>query len=195
MIAAVDAVRARSESSLVRPAAVLGIAIAASFGALRFANESPAERWGEWFGDLAMAAAYAVPSFLALAGLRSRRVLLLAAGLLGVVLSFTAFSGISLVLLIPAASFFIGYGRAPAGADGSAPRRALAVPVTLILGFAAFLVLFAHQDLLCWSDGCTSDTIVVWEGLSSLALTASSVLAGAWLARPAIATTPDGMPT
>jgi hypothetical protein len=195
MIAGVGNLSAPDPARIVVPAAVLGIAVAFFFGSLRFANETPAERWAEWFGNVALAFAYATPSFLALAGLRHRRVLLLAAGLLAAVLSFTAFSGISLVLLIPAASFFIGYGRAGEGRGGSATRRALAVPVTVILGLAAFLVLFLHQDPLCWSDGCTSDTIVGLEAASSLALTGSCVLAGTWLARPMRAAIGEGTRT
>jgi hypothetical protein len=129
-------------------AAVLGIAlnvlIAVAFGALRLLVEAPPLRTLTWPGALALVVAYGAPAALAVVALRTRRpAALLAAGLLGLPLAFTALSGISLVLLVPAACYLAGYAawrpRPPLRAAGLAGIVAIAIAgvAALVLPFGA----------------------------------------------------------
>jgi hypothetical protein len=129
-------------------AAVLGIAlniaIAVAFGALRLLTEAPPLRTLPWPGALALVVAYAVPAAVAVVALQRRRpAALLGAGLLGLPLAFTALSGISLVLLVPAACYLIGYAawrpRPPLRAADLAGIVAIAIAgvAALVLPFTA----------------------------------------------------------
>lgn len=129
-------------------AAVLGIAlnapIAVAFGALRLLMEAPPLRRFAWPGALALVVAYGAPAALAVVALHSRRpAALLGAGLLGLPLAFTALSGISLVLLVPAACYLIGYAawrpRPPLRAAGLAGIVAIAIAgvAALVLPFSS----------------------------------------------------------
>jgi hypothetical protein len=129
-------------------AAVLGIAlnatIAVAFGALRLLMEAPPLRTVAWPGAVALVVAYATPAALAVVALHSRRpAALLGAGLLGLPLAFTALSGISLVLLVPAVCYLIGYAawrsRPPLRAAGLAGIVAIAVAgvAALVLPFTS----------------------------------------------------------
>jgi hypothetical protein len=128
-------------------AAVLGIAlnvlIAVAFGALSLLMEAPPLRTVAWPGAVALLVAYATPAALAVVAFYSRRpAALLGAGLLGLPLAFTALSGISLVLLVPAACYLIGYAawrpRPPLRAAGLAGIVAI-----VITGVAALVLPFS----------------------------------------------------
>jgi hypothetical protein len=108
---------------VARVGVVLNALMAVAFGALRLLAEAPPLRAVAWPGAVGLAAAYAVPAALATVALRGRRpAALLAAGLLGLPLAFSAMSGVSLVLLVPAAA-----GIAVAAAVGI-------VPLVLLVG-------------------------------------------------------------
>jgi hypothetical protein len=113
------------------------------FGGLHLLLEAPPLRAVAWPGAVALAAAYAVPAALAAVALRSQRpAALLGAGLVGLPLAFTAMSGVSLVLVVPAACYLIGY----AAWTPRPPLRAGAVAgiaVILAAGVAALVLLFA----------------------------------------------------
>jgi hypothetical protein len=129
------------------PVVLLGIvlnAIAALvFGGLHLLLEPPPLRAVVWPGAGALAVAYAVPAALAVVALRGRRpAALLGAGLVGLPLAFTALSGVSLVLVVPAACYLIGYAawrpRPPLRAGAVAGIAAI-----LATGVAALALLFA----------------------------------------------------
>jgi hypothetical protein len=127
----------------VRVGIAVNALVALAFGALRLVAEAPPLRALAWPGAVGLAAAYALPAALATVALRGRRpAALLAAALLGLLLAFTALSGVSLVLLVPAACYLAGYaawGRRPrlgAGAVAGIAAAALAgiVPLVLLFG-------------------------------------------------------------
>jgi hypothetical protein len=128
-----------------RVGVVLNALVAVAFGALRLLAEAPPLRAVAWPGAVGLAAAYAVPAALGTVALRGRRpAALLAAGLLGLPLAFSAMSGVSLVLLVPAACYLAGYAawaprprpRLGAGAAaGIAVAAAVGiVPLVLLVG-------------------------------------------------------------
>jgi hypothetical protein len=130
------------------PVAVIGIAlnalIAVAFGALRLFMEAPPMRTVAWPGAVALVVAYAAPAALAAVALQGRRpAALLGAGLLGLPLAFTALSGISLVLLVPAVCYLIGYtvwrSRPPLRVAGLVGILAIAAAgiVALVLPFTS----------------------------------------------------------
>jgi hypothetical protein len=130
---------------VARVGVVLNALVAVAFGALRLLAEAPPLRAVAWPGAVGLAAAYAVPAALATVALRGRRpAALLAAGLLGLPLAFSAMSGVSLVLLVPAACYLAGYATwAPrprprlgaAAAAGIAVAAAVGiVPLVLLVG-------------------------------------------------------------
>jgi hypothetical protein len=130
---------------VARVGVVLNALMAVAFGALRLLAEAPPLRAVAWPGAVGLAVAYAVPAALATVALRGRRpAALLAAGLLGLPLAFSAMSGVSLVLLVPAACYLAGYAAwAPrprprlgaAAAAGIAVAAAVGiVPLVLLVG-------------------------------------------------------------
>jgi hypothetical protein len=140
-------------------AALLGLAPAASFFALRAFGGSgePPNAAEDWLGDLGFFAVYAAPSLLAFLALRGRPNALLAAAVLSALLSRTAFSGVTLVLLLPAAAYAFAFIRLRPGSA----LPLLATLVTVAAGYVAFWTLFAWDDLYCWqyekrADGTTT---------------------------------------
>jgi hypothetical protein len=144
------------------PVVVLGVALnalaAVAFSGLHLLLGEPPLRAVSWPGAVALAVAYAVPAALAAMALRSQRpAALLGAGLLGLPLAFTALSGVSLVLVVPAACYLIGYAawkpRPPLRAGAAA-----GIAAVLAAGIAAVVLLFASPvavrllagDLLKW---------------------------------------------
>jgi hypothetical protein len=130
---------------VARVGVVLNALMAVAFGALRLLAEAPPLRAMAWPGAVGLAAAFGVPAALATVALRGRRpAALLAAGLLGLPLAFSAMSGVSLVLLVPAACYLAGYAAwAPrprprlgaAAAAGIAVAAAVGiVPLVLLVG-------------------------------------------------------------
>jgi hypothetical protein len=140
----------------------LGVAInalaALAVGGLHLLGAAPPLRSVSWPGALALTVAYALPAALAGIALASRRPAgLLAAGLLGLPLAFTAMSGASLVLLVPAAMFLGGYASwRPRPRLQAGPAAALAVIV--VAGVAPLVLPFAsplgHSTGYCyaWTD-------------------------------------------
>lgn len=89
---------------------VLNALAALVVGGLHLLGEAPPRRAVAWPGAVALAAAYALPAALATVALRSQRpAALLAGGLVSLPLARTALSGMSLLLLIPAACYLAGY--------------------------------------------------------------------------------------
>jgi hypothetical protein len=132
------------------PIVVLGIALnilaALVFGGLHLLLEAPPLRTVAWPGAVALAAAYAVPAALAAIALRGQRpATLLGAGLVGLPLAFTAMSGVSLVLVLPAACYLIAY---VAWTPRPPPRAGGVVGIAAILaaGVAALVLLFASPS-------------------------------------------------
>jgi hypothetical protein len=131
----------------------LHLLLALGFAALRFGGTAPPLRALEWPGELVMALAYALPGLLGLLALTGRPAALVAAGALSVPLAFTALSGISLVLLVPATLDIVGYAR-------WRPRPPLRLPAVgllaaiVVLGTAALPVLLASagdDTAWCWT--------------------------------------------
>jgi hypothetical protein len=144
---------ARARPVVVPVAVSLHLLLALGFAALRVAGTAPPLRALEWPGELVMALAYALPALLGLLALAGRQAALLAASVLSVPLAFTALSGISLVLLVPAALDAVGYAR-------WRPRPPLRLPALgllsaiVVLGAAALPVLLASagdDTAYCWA--------------------------------------------
>jgi hypothetical protein len=122
---------------------VLNVLAALAFGGLHLLHGPPPLRAVVWPGAVALAVAYAVPAALAVVALRGRRpAALLGAGLVGLPLAFTALSGVSLVLLVPAVCYLVGYAtwrpRPPLRAGALAGVAAI-----VAAGVAALFLLFA----------------------------------------------------
>lgn len=141
--------------SSVRPrpagtrAAWVGVAItlgiAACLGVLRASNDhGPLE--GVVRGAVGLAALVAAPGLIGAIGAASgRRSLLFAAGIGDGLMSVLAFSGVTLVLLVPAALFLATAaaqdmsGRAPGSGGTSAIRPLLTAVVTVLVGVGGLL--------------------------------------------------------
>lgn len=150
-----------------------------------------------------IAAIYATPALLALAGLRSRHPLLLVAAIAAGILAVFPFSLHSFLL----APVGLIYGIAYAGLATAQHRHRSMVAVAgcPLLLVAAFIALVVHEDPVCYeklqtgeiiidrdpdnvtsrvdgpdSDviegGCTGDTVVWWEATVSLALTSATIV-------------------
>jgi hypothetical protein len=143
---------ARARPVIVPLAVSVHLLLALGFTALRVAGTPPPLQALEWPGELVMALVYALPALLGLLALAGRPAALLAAGVLSVPLAFTALSGISLVLLVPAALDVVGYAR-------WRPRPPLRLPALgllaaiVVLGTAALPVLVSAGDdtAYCWA--------------------------------------------
>lgn len=151
--------------------AFLGLAFAAFVFSMRvFADHGvPPRSAADWLGEVAFVAVYAAPSVLALLALRDRYGALLSASVLSALLSWTAFSGVTLVLLVPAAAYAVAYVRVRAWDGASSPLWSL---VAVAAGYAAFCALFARDDPYCWkyvvhADGTTTFATVSDQGAMS----------------------------
>lgn len=154
-----------------------------------------------------IAAAFAAPAVLALAGLRGRTPLLLAATIAAGVLTVFPVSLHSFLLAPVAVVYALAYARLPASQHH---RRALVAVVGCpVLLVAAFVVLILQEHPACYEEletgelvidrdpgdtlsggrvigpdseavatGCTSDVIVWWEAAASLVLTSAAMSAG-----------------
>ena len=128
--------------------AILGLAMAAGFGVLRFANADPPILRTPW--DLALAVPYATPALLALLGVR-RPALLLAGGALGILLAaWGAISFVSLVLVPPSVLYLVAATRARVSRPG-AVRTAASVLLSLVIGWSALFALVLRDDPACWA--------------------------------------------
>lgn len=128
------------------PVVALGIILnalaALVFGGLHLLGDPPPLRAVAWPGAVALTSAYALPAALAAVALRSQRpAALLGAGLLDVPLAFTAMSGVSLILVLPAACYLVGYAAwTPRPRLG--PAAAAGIVAIVAAGIAALLLLF-----------------------------------------------------
>lgn len=143
-----------------RPAAVVvavsvQLLLAAGFAVLRLAGSEPPLRALEWPGVLAMALVYGLPALLGLLAVAGRPAALLPAATLNLPLAFTALSGISLLLLVPAVCYLVGYARWRPRPPLSAGTLARSV-VVVVLGLAAAVA------LLVWSAG-DGDAMYCWS--------------------------------
>jgi hypothetical protein len=110
MMAATQPVRAIVAAPALRLAVAVNVLAALVLGGGQLVAEAPPLRPVIWPGAVALALAYALPAVLAIVALvRRRPAALLAAGLVGLPLAFTAMSGASLILLLPAAGYLLGY--------------------------------------------------------------------------------------
>jgi hypothetical protein len=165
------------------------IGAVAALGVVRFVGGSPPARGIEGaLAALALAAVLAAPGVLALLGRSGRPALLVVAGVALAPLSFLAFSGVTLPLLIPAMLLALaGARRLTADAPSCAPLWVTLWAVVAVLG-AAVVALFAHHDPRSWatatSEGSTSDVITVAESLLSLWLVALALTLGWYLSTP-----------
>lgn len=154
-----------------------------------------------------IAAVFAAPAVLALAGLRGRAPLLLAATLAAAVLAVFPFSLHSFVLAPVAVVYAVSYARlSPSRHHRRAMSAVACCPALLV---AAFVVLIVQEHPVCYEEletgevvvdrdpggtlsggrvigpdsdvvatGCTSDVVVSWEATASLALSSAAIVAG-----------------
>lgn len=158
-------------------------------------------------GAVPIAAVFAAPAVLALAGLRGRAPLLLAATIDAAVLAVFPFSLHSFVLAPAAVVYALAYARLSTSRQRR--RAMLAVAGCPALLMAAFVVLILQEHPACYEEletgelvvdgdpgdtlsggrvigpdsdvvatGCTSDIIVWLEATASLALTSAAIVAG-----------------
>jgi hypothetical protein len=132
-------------------AIALSFALAVGVAILRTVNAEPVERAAEVAGNVAFAIVFAVPALLGLLGLRERRSLLVAAGVIDLVFgAVTMITLIGLVFVAPGVMFLIAGGRVRAA--GTRPVASIAaVILAVVLGAGAFFALFARDDPICWA--------------------------------------------
>jgi hypothetical protein len=135
---------AAGRSSLATAGTALGLLLAAGAAvALHLDAVAPEGRWGA----VSFPLVWATPALLGVLA-RRRAVLLVPAALLGAGLAVLSLSGVTLVLLFPAAlhGAAAASGRPPWPSAGRAAVL-LSLPVG---GLAAFGALLLHQDPVCW---------------------------------------------
>lgn len=112
---------------------------------------------------LVIAILLAQPAALALIGvMRGSRTPLVVAGIVGILESFVAFSGVTLAFLPPSVVLIgLGLQRSPAGERPRAvPRAAIAGIVIVGLVIAAWVVMLATSETVCWVAHTRSDGTV-----------------------------------
>ncbi|HEV8167505.1 MAG TPA: hypothetical protein VGR74_24190, partial [Actinomycetota bacterium] len=132
----------------------LHLLLALGFAVLHVAGTAPPLRALEWPGALVMALAYALPGLLGLLALTGRPAALRAAGVVSVPLAFTALSGVSLVVLVPAALDAVGYARWRPRPPLRWPALGLLAAI-VVLGAAAVPVLASAGDDTAWCWAAT----------------------------------------
>ena len=184
-------------------AALVELAAAAVYLGVMAASAPDVDR----LAAVPIAALFAAPAVLALAGLRGRAPLLLAAAIAAAVLAVFPFSLHSFVLGPVAVVYAIAYARRSTSRQR---RRAMfAVVGCPVLLMAAFVVLTLQEHPACFEEletgevvidrdpgdtlsgshligpdsdvvttGCTSDITVWWEATASLALTSAAIVTG-----------------
>lgn len=177
---------------LGRAGALLGLLFGVGLGSLRMLLDDSPEAVST--GNLAFAAVFATPFLLALGALRLERATMRATiwfgvGALGLMGSVIAFSGVSLILLLPGGLLVAAAIQALSERDTSPDWPVVLIPAWLVVvGILAFVALFQHDDPRSWSDGNstygTSDVITRAEGLTSLGIWLVGIVvlaAGLWL--------------
>ena len=158
--------------TLARFAALWGIAGAVGLGSLRASlNDPPAQR--ETVGNVAFAVAFLAPFAVAFAARwverdRFRAAIWLGTGALGLLLSVTAFSGVSLLFLPSGVLLLVAARNAHAAGSAAETGERVwpAVPVAPWLvgvGVVAFVLLLAREDPRCAAQVRTADGSLVWE--------------------------------
>lgn len=144
----------RTGRRLTLVGAGLGLLLPAGFAVVIYVGTVPPLRSLD-LGYVSFALVWAAPALLALLSLRSRPVLLISAAVVGFLSAFTSFSGVTFVLLVPAALYLWAHRRR--GDPGSTPRAALAVLLPLLAWGGAFAVLLGHSGSACWSYSESAD--------------------------------------
>ncbi len=135
---------------------------------------------------LALALEYCTPGLLSLLALRKRDALYLAAGAVGMLVPFTAMSGVALPLLLPAAMSLVAYGRS---AGGSRPRVAgpIVAALAVLLVLSSWVALVARADPYCTTgpnvSECGNDRVTGIEGGLSIAFAVAALVVPATFAR------------
>lgn len=170
--------------SLGRTGALIGILAGGGLGLLRMLLDGSPEAFG--LGNVAFLLTFLLPFVLALGALRLDRSLMRAAiwlgsGVLAIAGSVIAFSGVSLVLLIPGGLLIAAAIAALHSADTSPEWPVVLIPTWLFgIGVAAFVVLFMNDDPHSWSTPTasygSSDYITVVEGATSLEIWAVGLI-------------------
>lgn len=137
----------RSGRRLTVAGVVLGLVAATGFGLLIQINATPPERGLE---SLSFPLLWAMPGLLGTLSLRARPVLLIPAAALGVLLSLTSFSGVTLVLIIPAVCFIFAYRRRT-DVRVSVFRSSLALFLPMAATGSALVILLTGPDPACWT--------------------------------------------
>lgn len=170
--------------SLGRSGALIGLVLGAGLGAMRMMGGGQPDSVST--GNLALMAAYALPFAVALGAARLDRATMRAAvwlgcGALGLLGSITAFSGVSLVLLLPASLLIVASVQAMRAGDTRPEWPVVVVPAWIVaVGILAFVALFQRDDPRSWSDANSghwvSDVITPSEGLTSLGVWVAGLL-------------------
>lgn len=147
MIAGMGAARERAGKRLTLVGAALGLLAATAFGVAIFLGSTPPERSFEALGFPLL---WAAPALLALLSLWERPVLLVPAAVVSFLLSFTALSGVTLVLVIPAICYGVAYHRRRFYPSTLA-RPLLAVVLPVLACGGAVVALVTRPDPVCWT--------------------------------------------
>lgn len=176
-------------ASFIGGVAMFLVMAGGGLAAIRFVGASPVEDGVEGaLGSLALGAPVMAAGVLTVLALGDRAVLLLAAAVVLVPMSFLSFALVTLPLLVPAVVLFIAYRRRSSIEPTLGARVAATLAVVVALLVAAVAALFVHQDPRAYTtptvSGATSDVITTVEALISLALSTAGVAAGWYLAAP-----------
>jgi hypothetical protein len=164
----------------------LGLAFGGFLAGLALANIDREDPLAQQF---IFAVQVLTPGLLALLARRRRPSLYLASGVVGMIVPFTALSGIAIPLIVPAGMSFVAYGRRAAD-----ERPRLAAPVlalaAMVLVMASWAALFIHQDPFCntgpnFSD-CGTDRITSIEADVGLAFSILAIVLPFFLSMPRI---------
>lgn len=152
---------------------------------LAHAGDEP-DPLANFLGALALGMVAILPGALAMLG-RRRPTLYLAAGLVGLPISFISMAGATLPLLVPTGMAFVAYGRHAADAVPRVYPTIIALNAA-VLGIFSFAVMLVHDDPRCRAvDGgttCSSDVVTVPEAAASLGLSALAIGSSWTYARP-----------
>jgi hypothetical protein len=169
--------------------AVVGLAFGGFLAFLVLANAEADEPRAM---RIALAVQYCAPGVLALLA-RRRPSLYLVAGVVGMIVPFTAMSGVAMPLIVPAGMSLVAYGRRADEARARLADPVLAI-LSLFLVIASLASLSAHQDPFChtgpnFSD-CGTDEVTSVEAAASLAFSVAVIVAPFALAKPKRSTRP-----
>jgi hypothetical protein len=154
------------------------------------------DRVASYLGAFALGMVVTLSGALAMLG-RRRPALFLAAGLIGVPISFISMAGATLPLLVPTGMAFVAYGRRAGDAIPHVYPTIIALNAA-VLGILSFAVMLVHDDPRCRTleNGitCSSDVVTVPEAAISLGLSALAIASSWMLARPRPDEPPAEMP-